>query len=173
MIKIFVKATLKRLRPILEEEIILPDHQFGFRQQHSTIEQVHRITEIIRGTSEKKQHCSAAFLDITHAFDKVWHQGLLLKIRKTLPHAYYRILETYLKERLFQVKQNDEITNLRKIEAGVPQGSVLGPVLYLIYTNDLPTSENKTATFSDDTAILATNEDPAIASVKLQQHQQG
>jgi hypothetical protein len=70
---------------------------------------------------------------------------------------------------LFDIKHNDEITNLRKIEAGVPQGSVLGPVLYLIYTNDLPTSENTTtATFADDTAILATNEDPAITSIKLQ-----
>jgi hypothetical protein len=92
----------------------------------------------------------------------------LFKIRKTLPRAYYRTLESYLKEKLFQVKLKNEITNLRKIEAGVPQGSVLGPVLYLTYTSDLPTSENTTATFADDTAILATNEDPAIASVKLQ-----
>jgi hypothetical protein len=112
MSKIFEKATLKRLPPTLEEKRILPDHQFGFRQQHSTIEQVHRIAEIIRGALEKKQYCSAAFLDITQAFDKVWHQGLLFKIRKTVPHAYYRILESYLKERLFQVKHNDEITNL-------------------------------------------------------------
>jgi hypothetical protein len=67
------------------------------------------------------------------------------------------------------VKFKDEITNLRKIEAGEPQGSVLGPVLYLIYTSDLQTSDNTTtATFGDDTAILATHEDPAIASMKLQ-----
>jgi hypothetical protein len=54
MSKIFEKTVLKRLRPILEENRILPDHQFGLRQKHSTIEQVHRIKEIIRGTLGKK-----------------------------------------------------------------------------------------------------------------------
>jgi hypothetical protein len=77
-------------------------------------------------------------------FDKVWHQGLLFKIRKTLSHVYYRTLESYLKERQFLVELKDEITNLRIIEAGVPQGTVLGAVLYLIYTSVLPTSENTT-----------------------------
>jgi hypothetical protein len=54
MSKIFETATLKRLRPILEENQILPGHQFGFRQKHSTTEKVHRISGIIRGTLEKK-----------------------------------------------------------------------------------------------------------------------
>jgi hypothetical protein len=66
------------------------------------------------------------------------------------------------------VKFKDEITTFRKTEAGVPQEIVLGPVLYLIYTSDLLTSDNTAATFADDTAILATHEDPAIASMKLQ-----
>jgi hypothetical protein len=99
---------------------------------------------------------------------KVWHPGLLFKIRKIPPHAYYRILESYLTDRVFQVKFKDKITTLWKTEAGVLQGSVLGPILYLIYTSDLPTSDSTTATFTDDTAILATHEDPAIASMKLQ-----
>jgi hypothetical protein len=80
----------------------------------------------------KKQYCSAAFLDITQVFDKVWHPGLSFKIRKILPHAYYRILESYLTERLFQVKFKDEITTLRKTEAGVLQGSVkTRPISYV------------------------------------------
>jgi hypothetical protein len=62
----------------------------------------------------------------------------------------------------------NEITTLKKTEAGVWQGSVLGPGIYLIYTSDLPTSDKTTTvTFADVTAILATHEDPAIASMKL------
>jgi hypothetical protein len=77
---------LKRLRQILEENRILPDHQFGFRQRHYTIE--NRITEIIRGTLGEEQYWSAEFLDITQAFDKIWYPGLFYEIRETLPHAY-------------------------------------------------------------------------------------
>jgi hypothetical protein len=93
----------------------------------------------------------------------------ILMFYNILPHAYYRILESYLIDKLFQIKFKNEITIFRKTEAGILQGSVLGPILYLMYTSDLPTSDNtKTATFADDTAILVTHEDPAIASMKLQ-----
>jgi hypothetical protein len=93
----------------------------------------------------------------------------VFKITKTTPLTYYRTLQFYLKGRLFQAKLNDETTNLRKTEAGVPQGNALEPVLYIIYTNDLPTSDNTTsATFADDATILTTHEEPAIVSMKLQ-----
>jgi hypothetical protein len=111
------------------------------------------------------------FLGVAQAFDKVWHGGLLYKIKKVLPGTYYMILKSYLTERHFQVKHNHDYSQCYQIQSGVPQGSVLGPLLYLIYTADLPTTNKTTvATFADDTAILAINDDPIIASENLQQH---
>ena len=63
------------------------------------------------------------------AFDKAWHEGLNYKLRTILPKQYTEILESYLAERLFRVKQGDAYSEIKEINAGEPQGSVLGPVL--------------------------------------------
>jgi hypothetical protein len=69
------------------------------------------------------------------------------------------------------VKFNNTYSDYKIAKSGVKQGSVLGPSLYLIYTTDLPTTDNTTiATFADDTALLAIDSDPALVSQKLQQH---
>jgi hypothetical protein len=126
---------------------------------------VHKINEAL----EIKKYCSAAFLDISQAFDRVWHTGTPHKLRQFLPLNYYIILKSYLHNRHFQVKVEYSYTDLLSVNAGVPQGNVFGPLLYLLYTDDLPTSPDSTiATFVDDTAVLATDHDPAIASQKLQ-----
>jgi hypothetical protein len=126
---------------------------------------VHKINEALND----KHYCSAAFLDISQAFDKVWHTGLLYKLRISLPHNYFLILKSYLQARHFHVKVAQQYTELFRVKAGEPQGSVLGPLLYLLYTADLPTSpDTNTATFADDDSVLATDSDPAIASHKLQ-----
>jgi hypothetical protein len=91
---------------------------------------------------------------VAQAFDKAWHEGLFPKIEQLLPAEYSQLLKSYLSDRYFRVKQENEYSELKHIQAGVPQGSVLGPVLCLVYTSDLPQPEEATmATFADGTAI--------------------
>lgn len=167
--KLFEKCLLHRLSNVINDKVIIPDHQFGFRREHSTIEQVHRVCRRIRKSFELKEYCSAAFLDIQQAFDKVWHRGLLYKIKSLLPHTFYSVLKSYISDRIFQVREDDSTSQFYDISAGVPQGSVLGPVLYILFTSDLPQGSNVTmATFADDTAFLASNKCPIEASRILQ-----
>jgi hypothetical protein len=146
-----------------------PTHQFGSRPKHSTIEQTHRLIRGINNAIDNRQYCSAAFLDISQAFDKVGHKGLLYKIIRSLPLNYILILNAYVSNRHFIVKVDTELADLTLVNAGVHQGSVLGPLLYLLYTEDLPTSPDSiTATFADNTAVISIDYDPATASQKLQ-----
>lgn len=167
--KLFEKLILKRLKPIIERKSLIPNHQFGFRNKHSTIDQVHRITSVIEKTLEEKKVCSTVFLDVAQAFDKVWHDGLIYKLKTVLPKQLTEILESYLEGRYFRIKQEEEYSEIKQIQAGVPQGSVLGPVLYLLYTSDFPELEyNTIATFADDTAILAVGKTNEESTQKLQ-----
>lgn len=169
--KVFEKLFYKKLIQIVENRRLIPDYQFGFRQHHSTIEQVHRLVDEVQKNMENRKFSSVAFLDITQAFDKVWHTGLLYKLKKSLPINYYSIIKSYIQDRLFQVKFNDVITGLHKLQSGVPQGSILGPLLYLLFTRDLPvTPEAFVATFADDTAILTSDEQSDTASITLQEN---
>ena len=94
MLKLFEKLVLERLTPILDATHIIPQHQFGFRRQHSTLDQVHRITAIIEQALEEKQVCATMFLGVAQAFDKVWHAGLLNKIEQLLPTEYSQLLKS-------------------------------------------------------------------------------
>lgn len=168
--KLFEKLLLKKMEPVLQANNVIPDHQFGCRQKHSTVEQVHRVVAEVQQALDKKKYCSAIFLDVAQAFDKVWHEGLLQKIHQNLP-LFYKILKSYLSDRKFKVNYQSATTPPHAIKSGVPQGSVLGAVLYQIFTFDLPlSSEVKLATYVDDTAMLSTHSNPNTASRVLQDH---
>lgn len=169
--KLCEKLILKKMHPILERCNIIPDHQFGCRAGYSTVEQVHRVVSEVQGALEEKKYCSAVFLDVAQAFDKVWHEGLLEKIKHWLPQHYHKFMQSYLSGRKFRVKHRTALSSVRDINSGVPQGSVLGPVLYQIYTADLPKSDQVSmATFVDDTALLSTHVNPNTASRELQDY---
>lgn len=169
MSKIFEKLLLRRLEPIIRDRQLIPTHQFGFRRRHSTIDQIHRIINVIEKALEEKKICSAVFLDVAQAFDKVWHEGLEYKLHRDLPTQYFELLQSYIKGRYFRVRHGCDYSELKRITAGVPQGSVLGPVLYLLYTRDIPdVVDSIVATFADDTAILAVDACIEKATSRLQ-----
>lgn len=93
----------------------------------------------------------------------------MCKLRRMLLRSFNELIESYLQDRCFRVRLEDAYSSYRKISAGVPQGSVLGPILYLLFTADIPKNPDvKVATFADDTAVLAIGSDVAIATTKLQ-----
>jgi hypothetical protein len=118
--KVLEKLYVKKLNIIIAERKIIPNHQFGFRNEHGTIEQVHRLVNQINKDLNAKRYCSAAFLDISQDFDKVWHSGLQVKLKKLLPHPHYQLLKSYLTDRHFLVRQGSEYTDLFPIHSGVP-----------------------------------------------------
>jgi len=102
-------------------------------------------------------------LDVSQAFDKVWHQGLLLKIKQTPPPAYFNLLKSYLQNTYFVTTYNNETSLPFPMLSGVPQGSILGTLLFTIYTADIPQSDKTIlSTLADDTAITKTHSDPTL-----------
>jgi hypothetical protein len=89
----------------------------------------------------------------------------MYKLKQALPHPMYSILKSYLTDRMFQMRYQEEYTSLYTISSGVPHGSILGPILYSSFTADLPVTEQTlTATYAVDTAILASHIDPITAT---------
>jgi len=109
MSKVFEGLLLHRLDETIHIDGLLPVHQFGFRNNHSTFQQCHRVVNKIEESIEGKKMCISVFLDIQQAFDKVWHRGLLYKLKLRLPDHLYLLLKSYLSERYFQVKIDDEL----------------------------------------------------------------
>lgn len=102
--KIYERLILKRMTPYIVRNNILPKTQFGFRSSHSTIHQAHRIVDAISLSFEKKLYCTCVFPDVSQAFDRVWHDGLLYKLKSFLPHPFFLLIKSYLTDRHIQVK---------------------------------------------------------------------
>jgi hypothetical protein len=135
--EVFEKLLITRILPTLQEKQAIPDHQFGFREKKPP--QLNKFTVrmvsfIHDAAQESDQYRTAASLDISQAFDKVLHQSLLYKIKAIFPNTVYNILQSYLHNRHFLIRYREAYTALNSVSSGVPQSSVLGPLLYLLYT---------------------------------------
>ena len=132
---------------------------------------MHRLINKIIIALENKQYCTALFMAIETAFDKINHERPLQTIRKQFPEQIHQLLKSYLSSRTFVIKIKDTYSEVKDIKAGVPHGSVLGPIFYTLYTANIPTTTNSTLlTFADDTPILVRHTNPETAVKLLQEH---
>ncbi|KAL3267675.1 hypothetical protein HHI36_024319 [Cryptolaemus montrouzieri] len=171
MSKVIEKLIYKRLRNFAEQKNIIPSHQFGFRSEHATTHQLARLTENIKENMNISKPTAATFMDIEKAFDKVWHEAMIYKMKRTkFPNKLVNITASYLRDRKFTVRIENAKSEERPIEAGVPQGSILGPLLYNIYISDIPElKHSKIAQFADDTAIYTSHRNKKCITKRLQE----
>lgn len=163
---------LNRITTIIEDKQLLPEEQFGFRQEHSTKHQLYRLVKYVKQNFEFKKSTGLVILDIEKAFDSIWHKGLLHKLYlMNFPINIIKIFESFLANRTFFVKINEHHSTTHNILAGVPQGSSLSPVLYNLFTSDFPKSNiAELALFADDTAIFYADVDPNIITNALENY---
>ena len=158
--KIFEKLMYKRLYNFLTKHNCIYKSQFRFLKHHSANHALIDLTENIRKSLDKSEFAVGIFIDLQKAFDTVDHKILLEKLN------YYGIrgvannwFKSYLTNRLQFVSINGFNSDEVMMQFGVPQGSILGPLLFLIYINDLHESIKfcSTCHFADDTNLLITN----------------
>ena len=157
--KLFESIINRRIKWYLEDTNLLHDCQFGFRPNRSTHTSLHVMTNFI--TNARKRGLSVYMLskDVEKAFDKVYLPALIYKIHHHygLPPLICKTLTSFLCERSITIKVNGHTAEPFTPKAGVPQGSVLGPLLYLMYINDVHTCTEDNALnmyFADDNVIL-------------------
>ena len=109
------------------------------------------------------------FFDISKAFDRVWHEALIFKLRSYgISDSLLRLFNSFLSERFQRVVLNGQASEWRKVLAGVPQGSILGPLLFLIFINDISANlECNVKIFADDTSLFSSVTDPNESSAKF------
>lgn len=170
MSKVFEKVLLTRIMKFINKYKLLPDEQFGFRKNHSTGHALLRLVEEVTHGFNHNRVTVAAFLDVEKAFDRVWHVGLVYKLTKMkIPDCYVRLISNYLSGRVFRVAINGTLSDSKEIRAGVPQGSIIGPILYTLYTKDLPRNDQtKFGCFADDTVIYSQSWSPNLAKTRVQ-----
>ena len=153
--KLYERLILARIEKNVDKHLI--PQQGGFRPGKSCTGQVLALTEHIEEGFEEKLITGAAFVDLTAAYDTVRHKTLLRKLYDTLnDHHLGKVVYSLLQNRRFFVMLEGKVSRWRVQKNGLPQGSVLAPMLFNIYTNDQPTpTETKHFLYADDLAICA------------------
>ena len=158
--KLLEKIISTRILDHFNELNLFSEHQFGFREGFTTEFAIQDIYEKLINNIDNGLTSCAIFLDLAKAFDSVSHDILLRKLQKYgIRGSAHHLLKSYLNKRSQFVSVNNVFSSLEIIDFGVPQGSILGPLLFLVYINDLPKATNFfIKLYADDTFLCAQNE---------------
>ena len=168
--KVMERAIFEAMFKHLQDNKLLTKFQAAYLPGSSTetqvLEMYHRIVEAM----DRGKDIRFLFLDVSRAFDRVWHSGVLAKLKRYgFNGRLLKWLENYLTDRQQRVVVEGAQSTYVDITAGVPQGSILGPLLFLIYVNDLPTSlQTNIRIYADDTTLFLDYKDPEAGREQLQ-----
>ncbi len=160
--KIMERMVHARILALAESRNLFAKVQAGFRRGHQVTDHLVRLQEAVEAGFQRKENTLAVFFDITQAFDTVWKEGLLVKLKKFgIMGRMFLWFKDYLSDRSICTKFQGSTSHFKQLHHGVPQGSILGPLLWLVYINDLPQvlahRDIQVALFADDLAIWATH----------------
>ena len=157
--KVVEKIIALQLSSYFEKNKLLFDNQYGFRPKHSTEHAALELIDRITNKMDTNEIPLNIFLDLSKAFDTIDHSILLNKLKYYgLKGSTLNLFQSYLSNRKQYTEIEDTTSTILPIQVGVPQGSILGPILFIIYVNDLPQCSNKFdfIMYADDTTLSST-----------------
>jgi hypothetical protein len=149
---------------------LLASEQSGFRPRHSTQTSLIRLVNQLQMNTDRGETSSAMFVDTSKAFDSVSHERLLLKLKLLgVEGTELSWFESYLTGRLQTVRVGTTTSPFLQLKSGVPQGSILGPLLFLVYINDLPSAIGSAMVnlYADDTVVYGSDSGCANLQQKI------
>ena len=160
--KVMERCVYKHIYNFLSQNNVLTNNQSGFSPGDSAVNQLLYMTNEFGRALDEGKEIRVVFCDISKAFDRVWHRGLIYKLKAIgIKGKLLNWIENYLSERKQRVVINNANSEWREIKAGVPQGSILGPLFFLIFINDIITDiQSNIKLFADDTSLYLIVDDP-------------
>ena len=150
----------------------LNHNQSGFKKKDGTVPQLVRLVQTWSEAIDQSQYVGVVFFDLKKAFDRVWHRGLLVKLRAAgVSGMAYNWFSSFLSDRRQATLVDGVLSDFSSLHAGVPQGAILSPLLFSIYMNDIPSCASlggSTNLFADDTSSFVADKSLSSLSIKLQ-----